>query len=853
VLGDTEVSSRITLSKCAKPQASHAVRRPPSRWLMIPESPRASRSLTRLAAAVVVAAVAGCAAAGAQAAPGPYQRALALERQGKVRAALALLERHKLSAEEAAHRARLQSLVEALAANAVFARVGEYGLAKAVLDRAEKQLRPVTELPLLMLVYRREARLAREVHRPANTEAAAVIAKADALSKDHKHRDAAEVYKAVAQQPAGIVLQRLRSRARVGELREQAAAATQHGSRLAGLWHVLATALTWILYVVLVAVLAAALYGVHRLLGLLPPRRGTALTVEDLDADSSERSTKSYVLAQQLQAEIRGAGASGTADVGVDESRDLDGSTASAPAPRVADASLQRFVALIQADTPLKIGPFSLNPRQIVFLVAPFLRRSEAELSGGLVSDGTRVSLTIERFEAGQREAAKAWQVVCDGDGAHAHALAQMAARIVSSSGVSTISADWQSLIAYRSAMTKLNGVGDAADKRQALEGVRAQLRRAVDHDPGNILARFRLARIERQLGENETAAEHFAFIDALARRAADFNPTGFLGAFFSAHPEMGYVARYNRAVSLAKIDDRRCHNDAIDLLLALGMELSGEETLEPRERRRLQMLTASAWADALAYELMKLSERDQQPGGPGSDIRLAKRKEKVESLIREIRDWLDSMDATQGAREDRAWIHSYATAQNAYGRALAIQGETNEAIAAFQSAIALTPDLADAYVNLGEALRQKKPREWLRRTELTLQRAVELAPDNDRALLLLGLLLADPAVGKVDEAREVLKRVKDDPWAPFRIAELDADEQKFPDAARCAMQSVRISKTPDIRSVKLVEWTLRVGKSVERVVLDAAIAAARDLSRLGTARQQARAARDLQQLQLLR
>jgi len=383
---------------------------------------------------------------------------------------------------------------------------------------------------------------------------------------------------------------------------------------------------------------------------------------------------------------------------------------------------------------------------------------------------------------------------------------------------------------------------------------VRALLRRAVDHDPGNILARFRLARLERQLGENETAAEHFGFLDALARRAADLDNAGLLRAFFSAHPEMRYVARYNRAVSLSKIDDWSCHNDAVELLLALGMELSGEEILASAEHRRLQMLTASAWADTLAFELAKLSEEDPQPSGQGAESRLTKRRQQNRFLIREIRDWLDSM-TDQGVREDRAWVHSYATAQNAYGRALALEGQTDDAIAAFQSTIALTPDLADAYANLGEALRQKRPRQWLRRAELTLERGVELAPDSDRALFLLGQVLADPAVGKIDEAHKVLKRVKDNPWAPFRLGELDADEEKFREAARCAMQSVRISKRVDIRSVKLVEWTLQAAKNggPERVVLDAAIEAARAVSRFGTDRQQVRAARDLQRLMSLR
>lgn len=800
----------------------------------------------------VIAALA-LAVAAAHATPDPFAQALALEQQGKPRAALVLLEGKDLPQAESDHRDRLRSLVTALDASVAYAAAGDYELAQAALEQPAKELQPVADRPLVALVHRRQARLAHAARRLTDAEAVAALDKADALAGDGSHSDAVAIYKSVADAPASSVSERLRSRARVGQLHEEAAAATQHSSRFAAIGSTLVTVAIWIVYAAIAAAAVALVYLLHRLLQRLPPRKGTTLSVDDLDAERAERTAKSYVLARQLLAEILGVGISGRGDDGLDEARDLDGSRVSAALPRLANAGLAKFDALVQDDTPVRIGPFSFSPRQIVYLVAPFLRRrAEAELVGSLVSDGKRVSLTIERFESGRGEPVKAWHVTAEGDDAHAKALSEMAARLATASGASTISGDWQSLLEYRTAMTDLEALPDADDRRKALEGVRDHLRRAIDHDQGNLLARFQLARVERQLGENQTAVEHFAFLDHLSRTAR--LGAGPIGAFLAAHPEMRYVARYNRAVTLSKIDDWVCHNDAVDLLLVLGMELTDAQGLDPEERRRLQMLTASAWADSFVFELEQL--RDEDPGAVDSrsQSRRTKRRQEGMARIREIRAWLDELAEQEGVREDRAWVRSYATTQNALGRALYFAESYHEAIAAFESSIALTPDLADAYVNLGSALQRTKPKRWLRRAEIALRRGLELAPDNEKALFLLGRVLADPRVGQLDEARQLLARVTDNPWAAFKLAELDAEEGKFPSAAQNAMKSVRMSKRVDVRSAKLVEWTLRAAQSgtVSDVLLNAAVAAAHSLEREGDDRQRAQAVTSLERLNAL-
>lgn len=756
-------------------------------------------------------------AAASATASNPYARALALEQQGKLRVALALLdEQTHLSKEATKHRTHLETAVRALDAAQIYVSLGEYAAARSALEAAAKPLDALGEAPLLTALDRREARVLRIERAPINAEARALLAKAARLATDGQHSQAAAVYAAVAAlKPAASAL--LVGRARIGQLQQQSAAATHHTSSAGRIWSNIRTgfetAATSLAYVLAAALVIVLLLVVRSALRRRSPREAISLFVEDLTSEAAERTAKSYVLGRELLAEIRAvdAAAAGAADE-IDEARDLAGGVL--PNFQVVGSETPALDVLV--DDTVRVGPIGFSPRQVARTLNSYFRRlSRQELIGGLVGDGARSSLTVERYENGadghpRRRLRQTWHVVSDGDSARAKVIAAMAGRIVAAIGTSTISTSWESLVDYREAMEKLDRVPDAADEKNALEGVKGLLRRSLDRDQGNLLARFNLGRVEGQLVNYTASAAHFHQVDVAAR-----NPkaeAGPCGKFLADHAEIRYLARCNEALALLQLPDWQSHNRAVEQVSALWNELSdehAEHALSGSQRQRLLMLAMSAWASARAFEV-----EHEPPPKPGRE---AAAREFKRTRVEEIEDAIDVFDELgrdNSIRADRIWVRSLAATRNAYGRALASLDDgtgLDRAITAFKSAIDTTPDLAEAYVNLARTLRERRRPGWWREAEDAARTAGTLSPQSREAKLELGFALSrspGPAE-KREEAKTVLKQVEDDPWAAYRLAELLADEDAYLEAARACERSLMALERYDFRSLKLVEWTI--------------------------------------------
>jgi tetratricopeptide (TPR) repeat protein len=90
-------------------------------------------------------------------------------------------------------------------------------------------------------------------------------------------------------------------------------------------------------------------------------------------------------------------------------------------------------------------------------------------------------------------------------------------------------------------------------------------------------------------------------------------------------------------------------------------------------------------------------------------------------------------------------------------GRARAAMGQTEEAIAAYRTAIKLHPGLATAYFELA-ALQQRSGR--LEEAESTYRKLLRETPDNSQAKLMLGWVLME--AGKPGDAEALLRRTLD-------------------------------------------------------------------------------------------
>ena len=136
--------------------------------------------------------------------------------------------------------------------------------------------------------------------------------------------------------------------------------------------------------------------------------------------------------------------------------------------------------------------------------------------------------------------------------------------------------------------------------------------------------------------------------------------------------------------------------------------------------------------------------------------------------------------------------------ALNDYGLALLKQGKVNEAIVAFEKAVALHPELDAARCGLGTALMEQKRYD---EAAEQLKRVLELQPDNCSALLQMGILRGRQ--GRLEEAAaalsHALRRNPEDPGAHNNFGNVLLLQGKHSEALEQFETAVRLQ--PDYAS----------------------------------------------------
>jgi cytochrome c-type biogenesis protein CcmH/NrfG len=580
----------------------------------------------------------------------------------------------------------------------------------------------------------------------------------------------------------------------------------------------LITALSLFVYAVLILAAIALVVllrrGVRR---ALPVRQITTIAVEDLAAETSERQTSSYVLGRQLKAEIEAveSGVAAVGDTGIDQRHDLDGAglvSLAVAAERV--AGLDSFAA---DDSPIRFGPLSFSPRQLAYFAGSyFTRRPAFELVGSLSTQGTRAIVSVYRYEGGSRTSPlDRWQAVESGEGARERALAGVATQIAVAIGETDVSEDWNSFYLYRRAIETLALASEPKSRSEALAESQRLLQASLERDPSNLLARFQLATVLRRQGENDSAAEHFHFVQRLAASPPTDKPA--VRRLLERNPNLALLARYNRAVALAKTDDPQCHRDAIRILGDLRKHLDAKEARSADESR-LDMLVRTSRAAALVLRLERAGEAPREE---------AQRREWQRARLETFEEITSALRWIEGRTPDEvvdwtAYTHAQATAHNAFGRAASLLGKTGDALDALRTAAALLPDFEDAHINIASVLLQQHPRDWQTRAERHLVRALELAPLNRKAHYLLGQLYADEAVGRYEEAKEQFRLSGSDSQSCARLAELALREGNHAEAAELLRRSLALSNVPDRRLAQYLECVVELARSngVDRKLL---------------------------------
>jgi hypothetical protein len=723
---------------------------------------------------------------------GAYRAAIALEREGRLADAANLLKHSRLAPAKRAHEHALSGALHAMGAAAAYEQHGQPVAARDALAAALEKLDPARDVYVAIELRKRLAAATDAASHGLDRQARATLGQGRDDERRGRLAQAKIAYEAVVGLAKAGVAPVLVDQARAGELRVERTAEPQRGHfvRL-GDWigDQFATLGGWLAPVVPILLLVS----VALLLMLVPRLRRpkanqTLINLTDWSTDRTDRAQESFALARQFKAEIDAAArGSDSSSSEIDETRDLDGSLV--PGLKVTGDEIGGINALLPDGAAIKVGPIQFSLLQLIGLVrAPFRRRPQYELVGSLTTEGKRSILEAD-LRPNDGSKSRHWEAALEGDDSRQEAIREVATRVAVEVGRSYISENWRSVREYRAAREKLDAM-DAATREQSLAEIRNGFQRALDQDQHNLLARFYLATVLRSLGDNRSAVKQLDFLDRLLDRRSALGASA--REFLDRHPDFELSLRYNEAAALAKIPDSKAHDRAMGILAALEERLkaSGRQrrapangpVLEAADAQRLLFLVKGAQAAGLVFELEQWADRSDGSRPPKRRIRTAFTK------IKAIRDQLTSEAPESGRRSSAAHVQALAAAENAYGRALYLtqkstQQSTDDAAEAFNNAVALVPDFADAWVNFATLLIRRRPPDWESRADDASARAVELTPRSSKAHYLRGLFFEQTKDD--DEAEKEYTAAGEDAKTTVKLAQIAERKGDFSTAAK--------------------------------------------------------------------
>lgn len=142
-------------------------------------------------------------------------------------------------------------------------------------------------------------------------------------------------------------------------------------------------------------------------------------------------------------------------------------------------------------------------------------------------------------------------------------------------------------------------------------------------------------------------------------------------------------------------------------------------------------------------------------------------------------------------------------------------EGRTPEAVAVLDTAVRLDPELSDAWVNYGVALRRSNR---AREAETAYRRALELDPGQVSAYQNLAALLE--LQGRGGEARDLLavtdRGANRNPYSYLALGDISLREGRLDEAERFYRRALRLDPQQAETSAALGLWALSAGKTRE-------------------------------------
>jgi tetratricopeptide (TPR) repeat protein len=478
------------------------------------------------------------------------------------------------------------------------------------------------------------------------------------------------------------------------------------------------------------------------------------------------------------------------------------------------------FETALASGSAVDLGVFKITPQALIQAFRTALRPVYRDtLDGVLSAVGQTTYLVVRRLDAkGRLIPGKTWFASSTGADARENVLREVMAKVViDMSAEQSVTTEWQSLKLCQQAMDKSRD-----DKSVASTAVAQQLlQKALAQDPANWIARYNNALFLQLLGKNEASLDNWSFLmDMVSRR----HVSSSLSSYLIKHPDFIYKIEYNRAITLARIFRWPENTMARKILANLSEVVDGD----------MRVLALSALANALSaqYKLMKASytkslaakseaghEDDAASGfaraGSGGD------KSSTKSVAEPIKVQLQLEEVTQGlidALEDSKRLSRsifFANAVARYARG-AVRFELNhykDALEDFNAASLLNPEFVDPQLSAARTLRAQKFTDWTLRVRSHLDAVLDLDDTNREAHFLLGSLLSDISVFRLEEAAIHYEKADPHSWAAYELGNLyldaafaGADPLK---ALQWLRKSVRLADAVDRRALGLAELIL--------------------------------------------
>lgn len=732
-------------------------------------------------------------------------QALDLESKGQLAEALQVLRAAK-PAPDSAEAKHAAALVAILRADAQI-RQEKNEQARKTLEKLLPALDPLRDIYITHKAYTLLVTVESEDRSKVEQDAVSDLQEADQLAADGEYGEALFLYSRVS--AIENLSPHLVRWARRGEEKTKAAQALAttpgfFGKTVTSGVEGLSTILVWIAYFGF----AVGLVKVGHNYYSRQTRDGIGLQVEDWSAEPATQEIKSRSLTSELWLEIcRGGNPSQHRSADLDVFEEPDGANLiELGSLRVEVPPLMEVAAVLPEGSPVQLGPFSLSPRQVfASLQSLFHRPSSTLLRGALSVQDEEVVLCVEKLVGG--ETVERWEVR---EKTRALAVQQMALRIVFDLAQERVTRDWDSFRELNQGMDLLRTGVKEESQSQALASAARHFQRSLRLDPANWLARFYLATVERRLGRNEMAAQHFNLLKELPAR----RPDGNFAHFLARQPQFAPVLEYNRLVALSKANNEKTVWEAIEGLKALIAGLPQKDS----QGDRLQLLARSALAAALSH----LMDRQGRKGSAqGTDRREpSKGQSRLLDNIREIVAWIDGRE--EDSREDTL---ACAVIYTAYGRALYLVKRDEEAIQRLRGAIAFEPELLDAHVHLAEIF-VNAGGDALQLAEERLQEALRISPSNQRVHFLLGRLYFGRKGKDYEKAKEHFNKAERFARSHELLAEIYSEQDwNFPEAINAMRRSLSMNPEPDYRFQKLIGYILRLdrrGEASEEQLLEA-------------------------------